>query len=191
MLSTIKNRLTSLLQLILVIIYIIFEEIIWEGIAKPIYDKIHALQIIQRMEHVIEKIPSYGILVIFSLLLLLVQGAGIFAGVLFLSGKILFGLLLYLSKIPIAAFTFWIFRISEDKLMQFGWFKWLYEWIMKAIEWLKTREMYVKTMERLLEVKKSIKKTFQQIKEKYFANESPFITKIQRLYNTVKGSLKK
>ena len=191
MLSTIKNRLTSLLQLILVIIYIIFEEIIWEGIAKPVYDKIHALQIIQRMEHVIEKIPSYGILVIFSLLLLLVQGAGIFAGVLFLSGKILFGLLLYLSKIPIAAFTFWIFRISEDKLMHFGWFKWLYEWIMKAIEWLKTREMYVKTMERLLEVKKSIKITIQTIKEKYFANESPFITKIKGLYDTVKGSLKK
>ena len=191
MLSAIKNKLTSLLQLILVMTYILFEEIIWEGIAKPVYEKIHALQIIQRMEHSIEKIPGYGILVIFLLLLLLVQGAGIFAGVLFLSGKFLFGLFLYLSKIPIAAFTFWIFRISEDKLMQFGWFKWLYEWIMKAIEWLKTREMYVKTMERLIEVKINIKKTFQSVKEKYFASESPFITKIKSLYKTVKASLKK
>ena len=34
MLTAIKNKFTSLLQLILVIIYIIFEELIWEGCGK-------------------------------------------------------------------------------------------------------------------------------------------------------------
>lgn len=191
MLSLIKNKFISLLQLILVITYIIFEEIIWEGIAKPIYVKIHALQIVQRLEVTIEKIPSYGILVIFSLLLLLVQGAGFMAGVLFLSGKFLLGLLLYLSKIPIAAFTFWIFRISEEKLMQFGWFKWLYEKIMAAIDWLKSREMYIKTMQRLKVVKERIKRVTKAWKEKYFSKESVFVTKIKSLYKTIKSSLNK
>lgn len=191
MLSLIKNKFISLLQLILVITYIIFEEIIWEGIAKPIYVKIHALQIVQRLEVTIEKIPSYGILVIFLFLLLLVQGAGFMAGVLFLSGKFLLGLMLYMSKIPIAAFTFWIFRISEEKLMQFGWFKWLYEKIMAAIDWLKSRQMYISTMQRLKVLKERIKQVTKVWKEKYFSKESAFVIKIKSLYKTIKSSLNK
>ena len=50
MLSAIKNRFILLLQLFLVMIYIIFEELIWEGIAKPIYETIHALKILQKLE---------------------------------------------------------------------------------------------------------------------------------------------
>ncbi len=191
MLSAIKNRLTSLLQLILVIIYIIFEELIWEGIAKPIYETIHGLKILQKIEAKLQNVNASVILVIFVVLLTIVEAFGIYAGVLFVSGQVMLGLALYISKIPIAAFTFWLFRITEDKLMQFGWFKWLYDWIMQAITWLKTREMYIQTMERLGKVKQSIKKKFQSWKEKYFSKESPFITKIKSLYQTVKASLRK
>jgi len=191
MFSAIKNKLTSLLQLILVMIYIVFEELIWEGVAKPIYETIHGLKILQKIEAKLQYVNASVILVIFVVLLSIVEAFGIYAGMLFVSGQVMLGLVLYISKIPIAAFTFWLFRVTEDKLMQFAWFKWLYDWIMKAIEWLKTREMYVKTMERLGEVKKSIKKKFQSWKEKYFANESPFITKIKSLYKTVKASLRK
>ena len=191
MLSAIKNRLTSLLQLILVIIYIIFEELIWEGVAKPIYETIHGLKILQKIEAKLQNVNASVILVIFVVLLSIVEAFGIYAGVLFVSGQVMLGLALYISKIPIAAFTFWLFRVTEDKLMQFGWFKWIYDQIMKAIDWLKTREMYIKMMERLKQMKTSVKEGFKAFKEKYFAGESPFIAKIKRLYNTVKGSLKK
>jgi len=191
MLSAIKNRLTSLLQLILVIIYIIFEELIWEGIAKPIYEFVHSLKILQKVEVTLHSVNASVILVIFVLLLSVVEALGIYAGILFVSGQALLGMSLYLTKIPIAAFTFWIFRITEDKLMQFGWFKWIYDWIMKGIDWLKSREIYIQTMERLATVKASIKKSIKAIKEKYFSQESPFITKIKHLYKTVKESLSK
>ena len=187
MLSAIKNRLISLLQLLLVITYIIFEELIWEGIAKPIYEAIHALKILQKVEAKLESVNPSVILVIFVVLFVIVEAFGIYAGMLFVSGQVLLGLALYISKIPIAAFTFWLFRVTEDKLMQFGWFKWLYDWIMKAIDWLKACEMYKKTIERLVQVKMSIK----ALKEKYFAGESPFIEKIKQIYNTVKASLRK
>ncbi len=191
MLSAIKNKLTSLLQLILVIIYIIFEELIWEGIAKPIYEFVHSLKILQKVEVKLHSVNASVILVIFVFLLSLVEALGIYAGILFVSGQVLLGMTLYLSKIPIAAFTFWIFRITEDKLMQFGWFKWIYDWIMKGIDWLKSREIYIQTMERLVTVKAGIKKIIKSIKEKYFSKESPFITKIKHLYKTVKESLSK
>ncbi len=191
MLSAIKNRLTSLLQLILVIIYIIFEELIWEGIAKPIYGFIHSLEILQKVEVKLHSVNASVILVIFVLLLSLVEALGIYAGILFVSGQVLLGLSLYLSKIPIAAFTFWIFRITEDKLMQFGWFKWIYDWIMKGIDWLKSRNVYIQMMERLAIIKVRTKDSFKALKEKYFSKESSFIAKIKHLYKIVKASLGK
>lgn len=133
MLETLKNKFISLLQLLLVITFIIFEELIWEGIAKPIYEAIHSLKILQKIETKLQHINAYVILVIFVLLLATVEIFGIYAGILFVSGQVLLGLSLYLSKIPIAAFTFWLFRVTEDKLMQFRWFKWLYEKMMAGI----------------------------------------------------------
>lgn len=191
MLSTIKYKLILLLQLIPVIIYIIFEELIWEEIAKPIYEAIHGLKILQRIEVKLEQVNPSFILVFFVILLVIVEAFGIYAGMLFVSGQVFLGLALYISKIPIAAFTFWLFRVTEDKLMQFGWFKWVYAWIMKAISWLKACEMYIKTIERLKQVKKSIKEYMIRVKEKYFSVKSPFMEKVKGLYRTVKGSLKK
>jgi len=187
MLSAIKHRFISLLQLLLVIIYIIFEELIWEGIAKPIYEAIHALKILQRMESKLESVNPSMILIIFILLFVIVEAIGIYAGMLFVSGQMVLGLFLYVSKIPIAAFTFWLFRITEDKLMQFQWFKWMYEWIMKAIDWIKSSEIHQKTIEYIIEMKMYIK----AIKEKYFANKNPFIEKMKQLYKTLKASLRR
>ena len=187
MLSVIQHRLILLLQLILVVIYIIFEELIWEGIAKPIYETIHALKILQKIEAKLERVNPSAILFIFVVLLTIVEAFGVYAGVLFVSGHVLLGLFLYISKIPVAAFTFWLFRITEDKLMQFGWFKWVYERIMKAIDWIKSSEIHRKTMEYLLQVKRRIK----AFKETYFAGKSPFIDKMKQLYKRLKALLRK
>jgi len=186
MLTVFKNKLISLFQLILVIIYIIFEELIWEGIAKPIYDAIHSLKLLQKVEVKLQHVNPSVILGLFVVLLAIVEALGLYAGMLFVSGQILLGLGLYLSKIPIAAFTFWLFRVTEDKLMQFGWFKWLYEKMMVSITWLKSHRIYKETMEHLQAIKSIIKKW----KEKYFAKESPFVLKVKKLYKSVKVSLK-
>lgn len=187
MLSSIGHRLLSLLQLLLVMTYIIFEELIWEGIAKPVYQAIHALKILQKLEVKLETLNPSVILLIFVVLFVIVEAAGIYAGMLFVSGQVHIGLMLYISKIPIAAFTFWLFRVTEEKLMRFGWFKWLYEWIMKAIDWIKSREIHQRMIERLVQFKMRAK----AFKEKYFAGKSPFIEKMKQLYKTVKESLRK
>ncbi|CAA6810417.1 MAG: Unknown protein [uncultured Sulfurovum sp.] len=191
MLSLIKNRLISLLQLLLVLVYILFEELIWEGIAKPIYDAIHSLKILQKIEHKLQAANASVILFIFTVLLIIVEAAGIYAGMLLVSGQVFIGVVLYVSKIPIAAFTFWLFRVTEDKLMQFGWFKWLYDWLIRGIEWLKSRSVYKKTMQQLKAIKAVLKEMIQRFKLKYFSKESPFIKKIKDMYKTLKSSLKK
>ena len=190
MLSAIKHKFISLLQLILVLVYIIFEELIWEGVARPIYEFIHSLKILHKVEEALHAVNAYVILVIFVVLLGLVEALGIYAGILFISGQALVGMSLYITKIPIAAFTFWMFRITEDKLMKFGWFKWIYDWIMKGIDWLKSLEIYQSTMQRIKAIKVKVKQTMKRVKEKYFAKESPFVTRIKHLYQTIKDSLR-
>ena len=120
MIQKMKKRVLSLLQLILVVIYIIFEELVWEGVAKPIYELVHSLKILQGIEAKLQTVNSYVVLVLFIVLLGAVEFLGIYAGMMFISGHIFAGLSLYLTKIPIAAFTFWLFRVTEEKLMQFG-----------------------------------------------------------------------
>ena len=186
MLSGIKHRFISLLQLLLVMTYIIFEELIWEGIAKPIYEAIHALKVLQKIEAKLETVNPSVILVIFVILLTIVEVFGIYAGMLFVSGQMTLGLVLYLSKIPIAAFTFWLFSVTEEKLMQFGWFKWMYDWIMRAIHWIKSSEIHQKTIAYLVQIKTYIK----ALKEKYLAGKSPFIEKMKQLYKRLKALLK-
>lgn len=191
MFTALKNKFILLLQLILVLVYIIFEELIWEGIAKPIYTAIHSLKILQKIEIRLQHVNASVILVIFVLLLSIVEAFGVYAGMLFVSGQIALGLTLYISKIPIAAFTFWLFRVSEEKLMQFAWFKWLYEKIMQGIDWVQSCGMYVETMARLGKLKSTLKGYIIKFKEKYFSRKSAFMDKIKSLYMAMKASLKK
>ena len=92
MLATIKYKLISLFQLILVMIYIVFEELIWEGIAHPIYTFVHSLKILQKVEEKLHDFNRYVILVLFITMLSSVEALGLYAGYLFVSGKVAIGL---------------------------------------------------------------------------------------------------
>jgi hypothetical protein len=186
-LQKIAQRLLLVFQFILVFLFILFEEIIWEGIAKPIQKKIESWHITQKLEQRIVYTNRYILLLIFTVILLIVEGAGIFAGILFVNGQILFGLLLYITKIPIAAFTFWLFKVSKEKLLSFGWFAWLYKKIMNGLEWLKSLEIYKSTIAMMLNFKEKIKKNWNVIKERYFSKESSFTEELKSFYAYMKN----
>jgi hypothetical protein len=186
-LQKIAQRLLLVLQFTLVFLFILFEEIIWEGIAKPIYEKIESLHITQKVERSIQHTNRYLLLLIFTVILLVVEGAGIFAGILFVNGYILFGLLLYIAKIPIAAFTFWLFKVSKDKLLSFGWFAWLYRKTMNGLAWLKELEIYKSTIAMMLQFKEKIKKSWRAFREKFFDKDSSFTEDLKSFYNYMKN----
>jgi hypothetical protein len=191
MLNVLRHKLITLLQLILVIAYIIFEEIIWEGIAHPIYRYVHSLKILQKVEEKLHAVNAYVILVLFMVMLASVEALGLYAGYLFVSGNMVIGLSIYLMKIPIAAFTFWMFRVTEEKLMQFGWFEWIYGKIMASIAWLKSLEIYLGTVDLLKRTKAYVKVRVREIREKYFLKESSFVKRLKRLYRSIKQTLKR
>jgi len=186
-LQKIAQRLLLVLQFVLVFLFILFEEIIWEGIAKPIYNKIESLHITQKLEENIQHTNRYLLLLIFTVILLIVEGAGIFAGILFVNGYILFGLLLYIAKIPIAAFTFWLFKVSKEKLLSFGWFAWLYRKTMNGLERLKNLDIYKSTIAIMLNIKEKIKKRWRAFKDRFFDKDSSFTEELKSFYNYMKN----
>jgi len=186
-LQKIAQRLLLVVQFILVFLFILFEEIIWEGIAKPIYQKIQSLEILQKFETKIAGSNRYVILTVFLVLLLGVEGAGILAGVFFVQGSVLLGLTLYIAKIPIAAFVFWLFKVSKNKLLSFNWFFWSYEKLMLGIAWLKELTIYKTTMQYMSELKSRLKEQWKRIKVKYFSKDSRFTEELKSFYNYIKN----
>ena len=185
--KNIFGRVLLILQFILVFLFILFEEIIWEGIAKPIYEKIESFHVIQKLEVKIQHTHRYVILAVFSTLLLGVEAAGLLAGVFFVQGQMLLGLVLYVAKIPIAAFVFWLFKAGKEKLVSFVWFNWCYEKLMAGLDWLKERKSYKDMMLYMAKVKESIKVKWTMVKDKYFAEEGSFMKELKNFYAYMKN----
>ena len=186
-LQKIAQHLLLIIQFILVFLFILFEEIIWEGIAKPIYQKIQSLKILQTFEEKIVHANRYVVLSTFLVLLLAVEAAGLLAGVFFIQGYVLLGLVLYVAKIPIAAFVFWLFKVSKSKLLSFNWFSWSYEKLIAGLTWLKDLDIYKTSVQYMSKIKSAIKEQWHNIKLKYFSKESRFTEELKSFYTYIKN----
>lgn len=81
-----------------------------EHFARPIVHYVQSLKLLQKLEIYLQGMNGTVILILFIFLFLITEAQGIYAGTLLLRGKI-----------PIVAFTFWLFRVTKPKLMAFGW----------------------------------------------------------------------
>jgi hypothetical protein len=121
-------------ETILVIGYILFEELIWNVFAKPIFQYFKSLALLDSLKQTFLGMNRYLLLTIFMIIFVITEVMGFFSGYCFVNGYILMGLTVYASKIPIAAFTFWLFDLTKDKLMTFAWLKSAYDYIMGLIK---------------------------------------------------------
>ncbi|ADV46630.1 hypothetical protein [Nitratifractor salsuginis] len=181
------------IQYLLVFLFIVFEEFIWEGIAKPVAQYLASLGILQRLERLIAGVNRYVILVFFVLIFVAVELAGVTAGVLMVQGMFLPGLMIYALKIPIAAFTFWLFRVSREKLMSFAWFAWAYERLVYWIDRLKATKIYRRSLEIFGEIKIFLKKIKEELKELFFPESTGegFVTRLKALYRKLKAEIRR
>ena len=190
MLERLWRKTIYLVQLLAVVIFIVFEEIVWEGIAKPLYLRLHTLKLLQRFERLLERTPAPLVLVLFLVLLSGVEIVGILAGALFVSGRFWLGAGLYLLKLPVAAFTFWLFKATKPKLMRYRWFAWLYETTMGLIERLKSWHIYQSLMARVRETKHRLKAAWHRFKAQHFQEGEGVWRRLKRLYRHLKDALR-
>ena len=157
MLIKIIAKITDIALGILVTIYIVLEELIWENIAEPIYTFIHGLSIVHEVEEFINELNRHVLLVLFLALFIQVELLGIVALQMIGTGNVIAGAAFYAGKIPVAAFTFWLFRISKEKLMTFEWFEQAYDFVMSIIVKIKMSSIHQRIAARLKSVKEWLK----------------------------------
>jgi hypothetical protein len=190
-LQIIFNRTIAIIQFLLVFVYLIFDELIWDRLIVPINRYISSLKLLHSLEQKLLITNRYAIVVLFVGLFVVVELVGIVAAGIALSGNVVIGIILYLSKIPIAAFTFWMFGVVKAQLMTFGWFKLSYEKLISAIWWIKSTNAYKIIMLKLHTLKSKIKLIFSLIKEQLPQSKGGFITRTVLMYTIIKKTINK
>jgi hypothetical protein len=142
------------------------------------------MKIAQKVEIAIKKVDSRAILAIFVVIFVLVELLGIYAGAMFLSGNVIVGVLVYLSKIPLAAFTFWLFRISKKRLLEFAWFKKIYLFMESMIEKITHSSVYKTIKSKSAKIKSFVKRYINSDKDS-------IKRRIKLIYSKLKALIKR
>jgi hypothetical protein len=176
-----KTFVIKSFESLLVIGYILFEELIWNIFAKPIYQYFKSLVALDSLKKIFLEMNRYLLLSIFILILAITEMQGFLAGFFFLKGNIVTGFFVYMSKIPVAAFTFWLFDLTKDQLMTFDWLKTAYQYIMDWIHKFVNSPIYIYIKARTTIVRANVK----SIMLKYFGEEG-LIASVKSHYLVIK-----
>ena len=179
--SKTKVFVANTLESILVIGYILFEELIWNIFAQPIYQYFKRLIVLEPLKKTFLQMNRYLLLTVFIFILLLAEALGFLAGFCFIEGYFVSGILVYVLKIPVAAFTFWLFDLTKTQLMTFSWLKTSYEWLMSIIDKLLNSAIHVYIRTRVM----AIRQKMQQVIRLYFG-EAGFIVSVKSHYKVFK-----
>ncbi len=177
-----KKSITNSILVVLVLIYILFEELVWNTFAKPLINYITDLKLLKKAKIYLHKIDRRFILLGFLLLFVVAELIGIYAGVMFVSGHFITGALLYALKIPLVSLAFWLFNATKDRLLKFDWFKKSYYFIIGVMDKIKHSEAYEF-------VTTNAKRIKALVKEKFISDKSSIKKKISRIYNILKKAI--
>jgi hypothetical protein len=194
-----KKIVIKSLESILVVGYILFEELIWNVFAKPIYQYFKSLIILDSLKKTFLGMNRYLLLSVFIFILGIAEVMGFLSGFFIINGYLFSGVFVYVLKIPVAAFTFWLFKLTKDQLMTFHWLKTTYLYIMDLIDKLINSDIHVYIKARIATLRAKMKqlslyyfgkqgfvasvKTHYLIYKSYIAN----IFKIQTSFRTSKN----
>lgn len=152
----------------LVLLFIFFEDIIWDKLAKPIAEFFKTLSIFSFVEKLIVSLNKYVVLSLFLVIFIFAEYLTPVSLSLISDGQVLLGGFVYLLKIPSASLAFWIFRITEEELLSIGWFNNIYQKLQAFISYVKNTSYFINAKEFYLRVKTRVKEFFKKEKELFF-----------------------
>jgi hypothetical protein len=166
------------LETLLVLIYILFEELVWEQFVIPVRRMIERV-VRPYVERYILALHRYTVLAVFIGVLVMAEGLGIAAGVALVVAGPLVGFTLYGLKVVLAGIAFWILSIAKEKLLRIGWFRRSYEAVLRFKHWVETREVYLRVKRKAVEVKTAVSRWLAARRN----------GRLQRLYRRLKAIL--
>lgn len=169
-----QNFAITTLEYCFVAGFIIFEELIWNVLAQPLINWLNQLKIFEKLRRFFWVMHPNLVLFVFIVIFLVTEVLGILSGLTVVSGRVIWGVLIYLMKVPVAAFTFWLFDLTKPKLMTFDWLKSVYDVLMRWKEVIEDSDMYSNLKHSVHSAREKIK----TIKHNYLGDKS--------FYDTVK-----
>lgn len=179
-----KNFVINFLESLLVVGYLLFEELIWNVFAKPIFQYIKNLVVLDSLKKTFLEMNRHLLLTIFIVIFAITEVMGFLSGFCLINGYFFTGVGVYACKIPIAVFTFWLFELTKEKLMTFHWLKIAYEYLMGVIDKLINSPIYVEIKAKISVIRSKIKTLVLH----YFGEEG-FIASVKSHYIAFKPHL--
>jgi len=172
------RKLKRILFFIFVLIYLFFEELIWNKIALPIHAYIKSLRLYEKFLLYTEKDANrYVVLLFFILPFVLAELLGIIAGIFLAKLYILPAVFIYLLKIPLAIVAFGVLKAGKEKLNSFGLFFILYQFTIQLLDRLHNSQIYI-----------AIKNMLVAIKTRLLYAKNKVLYELQRIYKQIRES---
>jgi hypothetical protein len=170
-----QSRLKQFLINTLVIFFILFEEILWRRIAKPIFDEVKELEISKKAKIKLISIQNkYIILVLFLIPLIVMETFAYGAGLALINGYILLFLILYFFKGLAMLPMLFVFDIKKEILLEFSLIKKSYDFLL----WFLDSKPFRIGKINIKKFKKSFRKKLDLLKKSMGGSHSPLLQKI-------------
>lgn len=170
------RKIKHILVLFTVITYILFEELVWNKIAEPVYSFLKNLKFYELfLSYIHLSANRYTVLLLFVMPFVAGEFLGILSAVLAASTHILLAIVVYALKIPLVVIAFAILKAGDSKLESFALFSAARRAVIIIMEKIKSSTIYQK-----------IKQLSNHIKYKISLSKSTFKELVIKTYNKAK-----
>jgi hypothetical protein len=175
------RRILNIPFVLLIFIYILFEEFIWNTAVKPIIHYIASFHFYQRfLDYVRLRAGRFSVLILFMIPFALGEVIGTLSAIMATKLHLYSAALLYTMKIPLIVVALGILQSGKEKLLSFGWFALCYTWVITQIDKLHASRLY-----------QQVHITINQTKSRFF-NRSSYIKRwTARIYRRIRYSITK
>jgi hypothetical protein len=140
------HRIRNTFFVVIILIYILFEELIWKNTVSPIIRFISVFHLYRRfLEYIALQAGRITVLFLFIVPFVIGEAVGIFSGILAAQLHFIGAIMLYACKIPLVVIALAILQNGKEKLLTFGWFSVCYWWVVQKLEKLHNSQLYRQT----------------------------------------------
>lgn len=150
---------------ILMTIYLLLEEYVWQVFVEKILAKLKQLKLYSKYISLIQLSNRYVILITFVLMFGLSEYLGIISLFYFAQLQIIFAIFLYSIKLALAALAFATLTETKEVLCSFKWFNYIYIKIVNFTIWIKNTQTYLNVKIFVKSLKDNIKLKLSKIRQ--------------------------
>ncbi|MDD2828072.1 MAG: hypothetical protein PHW18_00705 [Sulfuricurvum sp.] len=179
--AQILRRIRNIPFILLIFLYILFEEFIWNNAVKPIIHYIAAFHIYQRfLDYIQFRAGRFSVLILFMVPFAMGEVIGTASAFMAAQLHLISAALLYTMKIPLIVIALGILQSGKEKLLSFWWFAVCYKWVMAQIDKLHASRIY-----------QQVKATTLHLRNRYFTRSSYLKRWIIHTYHRIRYSRNK